>query len=217
MIVKQLLNNGRDSALIFFAGWGMDEFPFLRLKSDFADVFIVYDYGVLSFDFGFFNRYKEVHVVAWSMGVWAASQCLKGVSCSSLTAINGTEKPIDDVFGIPKQIAEGTLHGLCPESLLRFNRRMCGSRTVLGEYMLHGSQRCIDDLRCELQSILSRAPSCFSFSLPWTRAICGEHDLIFPFSNSKRFWDGVANCSFVSIDAPHYPFYLWKSWEEIIF
>ena len=217
MIIKQLLDNGRDSALVFFAGWGMDEFPFLQLGADFADVFIVYDYGMLSFDFSFLNRYREVHVVAWSMGVWAASQCLRGGAYSSFTAINGTERPVDDVFGIPKQIVEGTLDGLCAESLSRFNRRMCGSRRVLDEYLSHGSQRGIDDLRNELESILSRAQSSSSFSLPWTRVICGKNDLIFPAANSKRFWDGVSGCFFISIDAPHYPFYLWKSWEEIIF
>ena len=66
--------------LLFFAGWGMDEHPFLQYAPQDSDFMICYDYRTLDFDTSPLTGYTVIDVVAWSMGVWAASQVLSKVS-----------------------------------------------------------------------------------------------------------------------------------------
>ena len=63
-------------ALLFFAGWGMDETPFMHNLPPNKDLIICYDYRSLDFDSTLLSTYEGIYVVAWSMGVWAASQVL---------------------------------------------------------------------------------------------------------------------------------------------
>ena len=69
-IIKQ--NN--PNLLLFFAGWGMDVHPFEHFRPAHHDFLICYDYRSLHFDVSLLNGYKQIDVVAWSMGVWAATQ-----------------------------------------------------------------------------------------------------------------------------------------------
>ena len=81
------------------------------------------------FDSNLIGNYKSIDVIAWSMGVWAASQAIgsMGLEVNSAIAINGTTHPIDDSKGIPQAIFQGTLDGLNDATLKKFQRRMCGS------------------------------------------------------------------------------------------
>ena len=163
------------------------------------------------------QRYEEIHLVAWSMGVWAASIALKNVKIASATAINGTEMPVDDEFGIPEQIASGTLETLTYETLSRFNRRMCLSAQVLELFNANAPQRNINDLKDELLAIYRQAKEVPQSSVVWNRVVIGCNDRIFPFSNQERFWATKETTKIEVIDAPHYPFYLWNEWREILF
>ena len=50
-------------------------------------------------------------------------------------------------------------------------------------------------------------------SIQWTRAIISSDDHIFPAANQCNYWNG--RCPVTEIIAPHYPFYLWKQWNEL--
>ena len=63
----------RKEALLFFAGWGMDETPFMHNLPPNTDLIICYDYRSNDFDSTLLSTYEGIYVVAWSMGVWAAS------------------------------------------------------------------------------------------------------------------------------------------------
>ena len=63
--------------MLFFAGWGMDETPFLQIHPTDKDWMICYDYRSLEFDADILQEYSEITLIAWSMGVWAASQIMK--------------------------------------------------------------------------------------------------------------------------------------------
>ena len=82
------------------------------------------------------SAYKEVTVVAWSLGVFVATLALAGLRLPIVraVAINGTLFPMHDTLGIPPKIFLGTLENLSEEGRKRFNRRMCGSREVLRMY-----------------------------------------------------------------------------------
>ena len=66
-----LVDNNSDKLLLFFAGWGCDEYEFEHLKSD-SDVLILYNYTDLDLDFDF-SKYKEINLLAFSAGVFVAS------------------------------------------------------------------------------------------------------------------------------------------------
>ena len=215
MIIEQL-SSGHSRCILFFAGWGIDARPFEHIKSDGFDLFIAYDYRSLDADFQALERYDEVHLVAWSMGVWAASAALKNVAITSATAINGTEQPVNDEYGIPVKIAYGTLDTLTSETLLRFNRRMCASAEVLDVFNANVPQRGIEELKEELSAIYRQAEKNSETSIVWNRAVIGRGDRVFPVSNQECFWQKKGVEKLQIIDAPHYPFYLWNEWREII-
>lgn len=115
MILKRLYQSkysqnsplpGRETGsevILFFTGWGMDETPFIHYLPQHRDLIICYDYRSLDFDKTLLSTYTQIQVVAWSMGVWAASQVLQGsnLPITQSIAINGTPFPIDDARGIP--------------------------------------------------------------------------------------------------------------------
>ena len=125
-----IIKNNQKHLLLFFAGWGMDETPFLQIHPTNKDWLICYDYRSLEFDAIILQEYSEITLIAWSMGVWAASQIMKqypSLTLSQSIAINGTPYPIHETKGITPAIFEGTLQGLNEQSLQKFQRRMCGS------------------------------------------------------------------------------------------
>jgi hypothetical protein len=214
MIIKKISpvkpvaqQNGK--LLLFFAGWGMDEHPFMGYDTPGYDLAIVYGYDTLSLDETALKPYSGIKVVAWSMGVWAASQWLqdKKYAVAESIAINGTHFPVDDRRGIPCGIFEGTLNGLDENTLYRFRRRMCGSGDALKRFLDNAPQRSIESLKRELTSIgestLRLPPSQFE----WSTVYIGGHDRIFPVANQMNAWEG-ANC--IMTDEAHYPAGLWK-------
>jgi len=88
------------SCLLFFAGWGMGPEPFRIIPSPDLDLFMVYDYRDLQLpDLDALQAaYRHLHLLAWSMGVWAAGLLLaeKRNIFTTTTAVNGTLAPIDD-------------------------------------------------------------------------------------------------------------------------
>lgn len=72
-----IIKNNQKHLLLFFAGWGMDETPFLTIHPTDKDWMICYDYRSLAFDTDLLETYSQITLIAWSMGVWAASQIMK--------------------------------------------------------------------------------------------------------------------------------------------
>ena len=149
-----IIKNNQKHLLLFFAGWGMDEHPFLQYAPQDSDFMICYDYRTLDFDTSPLTGYTVIDVVAWSMGVWAASQVLSKVSLPirRRIAINGTPFPIDEKRGIPPAIFMGTLEGLNEASLRKFQRRMCADGNVFARFQLTAPERSIEELKEELEN-----------------------------------------------------------------
>ena len=195
---------------LFFAGWGMDSRPFAWAAEspqvadcDFA---VCYDYTSLALDGVDWRRYREVRVRAWSLGVYAASLVLPGLSCavSTAVAINGTLRPVDDEFGIPVAVYEATIEQFSAESLDRFNRRMCGAHKAVFEARrpLRGVGSLLDELRSIRACAVEGARPQFT---AWTRAVLGKKDKIFPVANQRRAWAETPVAQAVlELDEPHY-------------
>ena len=94
-----IIKNNSKRLLLFFAGWGMDETPFLQIRPTDTDWMVCYDYRSLEFDTDLLQEYSEIRLIAWSMGVWVASQLMKqypSLPISHSIAINGTPYPIHE-------------------------------------------------------------------------------------------------------------------------
>lgn len=193
--------------LLLMAGWGMDPAPFRELYAPGYDVAVAWNYETEKFDSTILERYREIVVVAWSMGVMEADRILPKYSLPiTLTvAVNGTLTPVNDGEGIPVKVFEGTLATLSEENVTRFNRRMCGGGELFRLWNDNAPARTIESLKRELALLGERAMETAEHEgLYWDMAIVGSRDMIFPAESQLRAWRRY-NAVVKEIDAPHLP------------
>lgn len=191
---------------LFFAGWGMDEQLFMDACPADRDLLVCYDYRLLDFDSTLLQGYQDIRLVAWSMGVWAASVVLQGMDlpfCGRI-ALNGTMAPIDDGEGIPRKVFEGTLEGLNDVTLEKFIRRMCLRKENLSAFLSKRPRRPVEELKEELQRIGEQVQACPVPRFEWERAVIGRDDLIFTAANQRNAWSRHAATEQMECDIPHY-------------
>ena len=188
-----LIRENHPCLLIFFAGWGMDEHPFRDYRPVGCDWMICYDYRSTEFDFSLVSGYESVRLVAWSMGVWAASQVFAASPgfIGRSVAVNGTIYPVNGEKGILPDIFYGTLNGLNEQTLGRFYRRMCGCAAELGSFRMKAPRRSLEELRDELEAVGEQAALRPVSPFRWDRAIVGSRDKIFLPSNQLQAWSGL--------------------------
>lgn len=208
--------------IVYFAGWGTPP----ALVTDWhrppsCDLLLCWDYRDLTLDFDF-SPYARVHLLAWSLGVWAAENSLPPLKWTSATAVNGTPRPIDEDFGIPSAIFNGTLNGLQGKFAVRtrdkFERRMTGDATRLTAYR-QLPQRDLPDITAELAAVgkIAAAQTLSGASIAWQRAVIGEQDGIFPPDNQQCYWQTyVPNCHLQRIDAPHEALSQWADFTMVL-
>lgn len=154
-------------------------------------------------------------------------------------AINGTLFPISNTWGLSQRMFNNTVEGFKEDvannftaanspRLEKFNLKICSNRTTYSRYMAQAPHRGLEDLLNELVAIKENFT--VSNAILWNKAIIGTKDTIIPAKHQTRFWtdydlgtDRTKRIASESggfkieyIDAPHYPFFLWKSWDEIV-
>lgn len=156
MYIDKIINKLSPSLILCLAGWSTSPELFRHLEvPEQTDLWIAYDYRTLAFEEAF-APYKEVHLVAWSLGVWVATRLWAGHrSFTTATALNGTPFPMHDTLGIPTAIFEGTLHHISEEGMRRFNRRMCGDKETFNRYS-ELSPRPLEEIKEELESLYNQ-------------------------------------------------------------
>lgn len=200
----KIYDNNSSAVTLFFCGWAMDHNPFKHLKHPTNDIVLLYDYTHLNFPSHILNSYTSCSIVAWSMGVWAASVSAKEISSivpiNEAIAINGTPYPISDTKGIPVKVFELTLSTLSPSSFDKFLSRICRNpQDEIGSDCR--PQRDIHNIREELESIPSSMLKP-ALNHIWSHAIIGERDTIFPPSNQQEAWRDI--CPVTKMDISHY-------------
>ncbi len=196
-------HNGEKRLIVIFAGWGMDQRPFLGLERPGYDIMAVWDYRTLDFDPSWTEGYEEVCVLAWSMGVQAAQLCHNAIAgkVTARIAVGGTQRPVDDECGIPHEIFSRTLDGLDERSLDRFMRRMCGGAKAYAGFEARRPERDIDGLRHELRAIGERCAD-DTCAPRFDHYLLTARDAIFPPENQRRAFCGT---DIVECDSPHLP------------
>ena len=209
---------GNSKLLLVFSGWAASPEVFRHLEPEpDTDIWICYDYRGMEFEGEALSRYPEIRLIAWSLGVWVASVVFgkRQIPFTEAIAVGGTLYPVHDQWGIPETIFRGTLDNLTEEGMHRFNRRMCGKRDLLEAYE-QIPPRPLTDIREELDYLyteIKKTPSASPLFSGWTHTLIPSGDRIFPAENLRAFWQD--RCPITEIEAPHYPFYLWKQWNEI--
>lgn len=226
-----LQRDGHRRVLIFFAGWAMDHGPFERLVSDAHDVCVCFDYRQLPRPVASSEclgpqkialvddplratlaDYQERVVVAWSFGCAVAAHLLAEPPwpVQRAVAINGTVVPEHAELGIPQRWLDATAAHLSPRSWDKFLRRMGMDQEDDPAFRL--PERDLKRAADELEALRELAPPAHC---RFTSAVVGRRDRIIPPENQRRCWDhhGVPTRL---IEAPHYPFHLWKTWEEVL-
>jgi hypothetical protein len=181
-----------ESLLLVFAGWAFDESFFSGWIKPNTDICICSDYRSLEWDKELFFPYRDIRVIAWSLGVFVAGNLLplSGLPLSEVIALNGTLFPVDDERGIPEAIYNGTEENLTEENLLKFYRRMCSGTKDYKEFLKNDISFSIEELREALRNIKSVASKCLpDESALFTKVVIGMRDRIFPAENQKKAWE----------------------------
>lgn len=229
-LYKNDLTETARTLILFFNGWAMtpESVEHLMLPAD-TDLLVVWDYRdeqMPSFDF---TAYKIIRLTAWSMGVWAANRFLSDphnkalaevVGCNGV-AICGTSYPVHDCYGIPEAVFNGTLNALNDENRKKFNRRMCGGKSLktLFEAL---EKRPTDEIRSELAAVSDyeqkreRPEDQSVCKYPWWKvALIGMSDRIIPPASQLAYWKSCDVQIKELQGVAHYPFLNRQHWDEL--
>lgn len=213
MIQQFTVNEGNRRLILIFAGWGMDEKPFMRLRLPGHDIAVVWDYRDMTFCADRYSGYTDIYLFAWSFGVYAAARVLAAglLQPTVKIAVNGSTEPVSDLNGIPEAIFSGTLDNLNTRTLDKFYRRMCSDSRQAADFMAARPVRDIEELRDELRAIAREAAYTGAIQADgWDRAVISEDDRIFPAENLKRAWSRLPRVRVIAGGA-HLP-----DWQTLI-
>ncbi len=207
---KYLINNNSDELLIFFTGWGCDEYEFEHLQADF-DVLILYDYIDMNLDFDFL-KYKKFNLIAFSAGVFAASIFDFDFKINKKVAISGNPYLFDEKYGLTEAM-QNTLYNITEENAEDFARNYL-IKTEEEYKNFHNSKRTIESCRLELDSLKKiyenkkqKIKDIYDF------ALIGEDEPIFNFAAQKEFYGKRLN---IIKNARHNIFFRINSYEQIL-
>ncbi|MCW5203460.1 alpha/beta fold hydrolase [Desulfobulbus sp. N2] len=245
-----LHQQGNQDCLLFMAGWGMCPEPFYEIHAGSVDVLMLYDYRSMAFEdmssaledlqrnlqenFQKKAPYRKIHLLAWSMGVWAASMLfanktfsapdLTSTPASTITsaiAIGGTCHPIHDKLGIPENNFTDMAKRLSPARLEAFQRSMFADEQQANRFAtsFRKGERSLEEVHQELLALATAYTTYTTDKVQsdvpniYTSRIVTGRDRIFPARNQVRAW-GRKQCRTLSL--PHFPFYHWPSWSTMI-
>lgn len=208
MQYKWLNKENNKNLIVFFNGWGMDEKIVSDLYAQNNDILTLFDYRTIETPDFDFSNYQKKYLIAWSMGVFVCNYFYEQYkNFNRYIAINGTLKPIDDNYGIPKNIYDLTVANFNEMSCSKFMRKISATKN-LQEY----TSRSLNELKEELISIRDLKVNNF---LPFDTAFLSTKDRIFPFKNMLNFW-AEKNIKITEIENSHYIFDSYKNWSDFI-
>lgn len=182
---KFLINNNSEKLILFFTGWGCDEYEFEHLKTD-SDVLILYDYQDLVLDFDF-SKYNEINLIAFSAGVFAASVFEYDFKINKKIVIDGNPYLFDEHFGLSSDI-QNLLYNISEENAQDFAKNYL-IKTEQEWNNFHISKRSLESCKVEFDSLKelyvtnkNKIKDIFDV------AIFGDEDKIFNIAAQKEFY-----------------------------
>lgn len=180
-----LINNKSDNLLIFFTGWGCDEYEFEHLKSN-SDVLLLYDYSDLNLEFDF-SKYKNFNLISFSAGVFIASIFSFNFTINRKIAISGNPYLFDERLGLSNEIQD-VLRNITAENADDFARNYL-VKTEEEWKIFHHSRRTLDSCKAEFENLKKIYESNKqNIKDIFDIALIGENDKIFNLSVQKEFY-----------------------------
>ena len=229
MKYKWLNKKNNNKLIIFFNGWGMDECVVNHLLTEDYDILMFYDYNSLNTDFDFksIDIYSQKYLIAWSMGVMIAT-LFNNVNYDKKIAINGTFKPIDDNYGIPKRIYNLTLKNFSQKGAEKFIKNMFDnsflphpdpllkkrgeSSEIESEFnfsnFLLQLNRDFENQKSELEALTHYEANP---NFKYDKVILSSNDKIIPTKNQAAFWNIKPN-----VEGGHAPFFNFSKWSDLL-
>lgn len=210
-----LNKQNNDKLIVFLAGWSFDYKPFEFLNCKDFDVLFVYDYNSIEWKENLAD-YREKHLIAWSMGVFAAYLLKDKLSdFNQKIAVNGTPYPVDDEYGIPQKTFILTLRHAKTGLEGKFYQNIFNDTTEYERYAKTPVERDIENRVDELKSLYEFIKSNRSeYEKFYDCALISNFDKIIPTKNQINFWQKSA--PYKLLESGHFPFYNFTSWDEII-
>ena len=206
-------NINNNKLIVFFGGWSFDFRPFECLESNNYDVLMFYDYNNLEIP-SKIPDYEEKILITWSMGVFIAYYLKdKLPEFNRKIAINGTPYPVDNERGIPFRTFDLTLKHAQTGLKQKFYENVFANEEFLKKYLKTPVERTIQNRVEELNALntlIKNTPVTYDGEF-YDSAIVSNKDRIIPFKNQMNMWQNLAKV----IDCGHFPFYNYKSWDEI--
>ena len=206
---QSLINNNSNELILFFAGWGCDEYEFAHLKTE-KDVLILYDYQDLNLDFDF-SRYKNIQMLSFSAGVFIGSVFKHDFNICKKVAIGGNPYLFDEKLGLSKKVIK-FLKNINEENCDDFAKNSLVMTDE--EYKIfNGGTRSVESCRQELNSLeeiyLSQKEN---INDVYDFAIIGDSDPLFNPKSQINYYG--SRCRIVP-NARHNIFFRVKSYEDI--
>ncbi|MBR1680932.1 DUF452 family protein [bacterium] len=207
---KYLINKNSDKLLIFFTGWGCDEYEFEHLEAD-SDVLFLYDYMDLNLDFDF-SKYEEFNLIAFSAGVFIASIMNFDFKINKKFAISGNPYLFDEKLGLSKEMQD-VLYNITEKTADDFARNYL-VKTDEEWQNFHHSKRTLESCKEEFDS-LKNLYTLYKQKIKdiYDKALFGEKDPLFNVSNQKDFYGQRLN---LINNARHNLFFRIKKYEQIV-
>ncbi len=215
MQIEWCNRHGNDKIILFFNGWGFDTNMFNSFDHQDYDVLMFYQYKTTDISrMPDISSYKEVYVVAWSLGVYMAQKIAINIAINKAIAINGTLEPIDDDKGIPENIFKGTIDNLTERNLYKFNARLFGGLKSYNQHLLPDGDYIERQKELEwLYESIKRGDN--SKKNIFTKAIISEKDMIFTLQNQRASWSARVD-EICYLNEAHFIFQSLDNWESVI-
>ena len=204
-----LINNNSENLLIFFTGWGCDEYEFAHLTAD-SDLLLLFDYQDLNLDFDF-SKYKKYSLIAFSAGVFVATVFNFDFKIDKKIAVDGNPFLFDEKLGLSKDM-QYLLYTITEKTADDFAKNYLVKPDEF--QIFHHSKRSLESCRFEFDSLRQlyndNKQSINDF---YDYAIIGDDDLIFNVSVQKEYF---GDRLVVLKNARHNPFFRIKKYEQIL-
>lgn len=207
---KYFINKNSDKLLLFFTGWGCDEYEFEHLQAD-SDVLLLYNYTNLNLDFDF-SKYRKIDLIAFSAGVFIASILNFDFKINKKFAMSGNPYLFDEHFGLSKKI-QNILYNVTAETADDFAKNYL-IKTDDEWKNFHHSIRTIESCKEEFDALKNIYQCCKSkIKDIYDFALVGDGDPIFNVSAQKEFYGEKLN---IIKNARHNLFFRIEKYEQIL-
>lgn len=209
MNITWLHKNVNQNLIVFFSGWGIEPSDMDFLKSENYDVVMLHHFSSDNNPDFNYEDYSEIIGISFSFGVFFSK--VTDVKTDENYAFNGTEKPVDNKYGIREIIFKKTLENLNENTYRQFISNMFDNELQRKRFLKDRESPEIIKLRqelvfienCELQKI----------DRNFNKVFISGNDRIIHAKNQERFWSQTKT---EFIDTGHFPFYLYSSWDEVV-